>query len=227
MKEQTPQLGIFSSIEGAPNSVLNKKLQETIWVAHSLFERGKTSGSSANISFREGNRIYISRSGSCFGTLTEEDFVGFDIPAAGTSPEMNPENNPTPIKPSKEWPLHLAMYEKSEKIQAVIHTHSLYSILWSTVPGLNPVNCVPDHTPYLRMKVGSVGLVPYEQPGTEELFAAFRESLPKSDGFLLKQHGPVIGGKSMMDAFYCLEELEESCHIAWELRNTGIAPGIE
>ena len=35
--------------------------------------------------------------------------------------------------------------------------------------------------------------------------------------FILKQHGPVIGGRSLMDAFYGLEELEESCRVAWTL----------
>ena len=38
---------------------------------------------------------------------------------------------------------------------------------------------------------------------------------------LLKAHGPVVPGKSIMDAFYCLEELEESAHIAWELNRSG------
>ena len=38
----------------------------------------------------------------------------------------------TPVserKPSKEWPLHLALYEKSPEVGAVIHTHSTYSVL--------------------------------------------------------------------------------------------------
>ena len=82
-------------------------------------------------------------------------------------------------------------------------------------------DCIPDNTPYLKMKLGTVGLIPYEKPGTPELFAAFRERMNASDGYLLKAHGPVVPGKSIMDAFYCLEELEESAHIAWELNRSG------
>ena len=66
-------------------------------------------------------------------------------------------------------------------------------------------------------KVGTIGLVPYAEPGSQELFGYFREAVSKSDGFILKQHGPVIGGRSLMDAFYGLEELEESCRVAWTL----------
>ena len=67
------------------------------------------------------------------------------------------------------------------------------------------------------MKLGTVGLVPYERPGSPELFAALGERAEASDGFLLKQHGPVVPGKTIMDAFFALEEMEESARIAWEL----------
>ena len=104
----------------------------------------------------------------------------------------------------------------------MIHTHSTFSVLWSFVPAGNEQDCIPDHTPYLRMKLGTVGLIPYEKPGSEALFRAFRERAGLSDGFLLKNHGPVVPGKSVMDAFFCLEELEESARIAWELYRAGL-----
>lgn len=187
-------------------------LAQTIWVAHSLFQRGKTSGSSANISFRFENHIYISASGTCFGTLSECDFAKLDLDGQLISGK----------NPSKEWPLHLALYQESPEIGAVIHTHSLYSILWSMVPDLDPKDCIPAHTPYLEMKLGSVGLIPYEKPGSEALFKAFRQHIHDSNGYLLIRHGPIVPGKNMMDAFYCLEELEESAHVAWEVYRAGL-----
>lgn len=194
------------------DTALEKKLKDAVWTAHSLFERGKTAGSSANMSFRHNDRIYISASGSCFGTMTEEDFAIISMDGTPLSEK----------KPSKEWPLHLALYEKSPDIGAVIHTHSTYSVLWSFVPAETEQDCIPPHTPYLKMKLGTVGLVPYEKPGSEALFSAFRKRVAASDGYLLKNHGPVVPGKNMMDAFYCLEELEESARIAWELYRAGL-----
>ncbi len=191
---------------------LEQKLEQAVWVAHSLFERGRTAGSSANMSFCHEGRIYITASGSCFGTLGAEDFAAITMEGKPLGEQ----------KPSKEWPLHLALYEKSPEIGAVLHTHSCYAVLWSFVPGLPEQDCIPDHTPYLKMKLGTVGTVPYEKPGSQALFDAFRQRVEQSDGFLLKNHGPVVPGKDMMDAFYCLEELEESARIAWELFRAGL-----
>lgn len=188
---------------------LKSKFEEAIWVAKSLFERGKTSGSSANLSFRHENDIYITGSGTCFGRLEETSFARVSL--EGTHLEG--------MKPSKEFPLHQMCYKKSSDIQAVIHTHSFYATLYSCVPHEYKESAVPEHTPYLRMKVGRIGLIPYAKPGSQELFGLFRQAVDDSDAYLLANHGPVVPGKSIIDAFYGIEELEESCHIAWELEN--------
>lgn len=197
------------SMTGSFDPELDRKLEDAVWAAHSLFERGKTSGSSANMSFAHNGHIYVTASGSCFGTLKKDDFSCIDKDGSVISGK----------KPSKEWPLHTALFEKDPDIGAVIHTHSTYAVLWSFVPASDEKDCIPAHTPYLKMRLGSVGLIPYEKPGSEALFSAFRERVMDSDGFLLKNHGPIVPGKTIMDAFYSLEELEESAHIAWELRN--------
>lgn len=57
------------------DAVLEKKLMDAVWAANSLFARGKTSGSSANLSFMHEGKIYITASGTCFGTLTPDDFA--------------------------------------------------------------------------------------------------------------------------------------------------------
>ncbi len=186
------------------------KLEQAVWIAHSLFERGKTAGSTANMSFRDGDRIYITGSGTCFGTLKKEEFAVIDLNG----------NHLEGRKPSKEYPLHLSLYQQKEGVNAVIHTHSFYSTIWSCIKHENEEDCIPEYTPYLKMKLGTVGLIPYAKPGSEELFQAFRERIQKSDGYLLKNHGPVVGGKDLMDAFYILEELEESAKVAWTLKDT-------
>ena len=101
---------------------LKSKFEEAIWVAKSLFERGKTSGSSANLSFRHENDIYITGSGTCFGRLEETSFARVSL--EGTHLEG--------MNPSKEFPLHQMCYKKSPDIQAVIHTHSFYCLLYTS-----------------------------------------------------------------------------------------------
>lgn len=188
-------------------SELDRKKEDAIWIAKTLFERGRATGSSANLSFLHEGHIYITGSGTCFGRLTKDSFS--KVAMDGVHVEG--------LKPSKELPLHKMYYEKSDQIQAVIHVHSFYAVMYSFLKQECVTDMVPAYTPYLQMKVGTIGLVPYAKPGSQELFGYFREAVSKSDGFILKQHGPVIGGCSLMDAFYGLEELEESCRIAWTL----------
>jgi len=188
---------------------LENKLKEAIWIAKTLYDRNKATGSSANLSFLHDGKMYITGTGTCFGTLTEDDFsvLSRDGEHIGG------------IKPSKEFPLHKTYYDKSTTIQAVIHTHSFYSTLWSCLKHSNEKDIIPSYTPYLKMKLGTVGLVPYGKPGSKELFDFFEERINDSDGYILQNHGPVVGDKDLMSAFYVLEELEESARIAWELRN--------
>ena len=86
------------------------------------------------MSFRHKDRIYISATGSCFGTMKKEDFAVLSMDGTVLSEK----------KPSKEWPLHLALYEKSSETGAVIHTHSTFSVLWSFVPAKNDQDCIPE-----------------------------------------------------------------------------------
>lgn len=191
---------------------LEKKLEDAIWIGKSLFERNKTSGSSANMSFIHEGNIYITGSGTCFGTLTTDSFSVVTMDGDHLSG----------IKPSKEFPLHQTLYTKSDNIQAVIHTHSFYSTLWSCLEHKNTADIMPNYTPYLKMKVGTIGLIPYAKPGSQELFDFFAEKKDFSDGYLLQNHGALIGDKDLMSAFYGLEELEESAKVAWFLRNEGM-----
>ena len=184
-------------------------LEQASWIGKMLFLRGKVAGSAANMSFICEDKLYITSSGGCFGNLTSEDFSVLSLEGKLLSGR----------KPSKELPLHRILYEKDSNIKAVLHTHSFYATLWSMEKHVNEADCVPPVTPYLKLKLGTVGLVDYEKPGSAELFAAFRKVVKDSDGYILKNHGPVVGGKNLLDAFYILEELEESCYIAYNLRH--------
>lgn len=188
---------------------LNDLFFQAEWIGKQLFGRNKVSGSSANMSFLYNEKIYITGSGTCFGNLTERSFAICDM----TGRCLNE------IPPSKELPIHLMMYLKDKSnVRAVIHTHSFYATLWSCLKhDEHETDVIPQYTPYLKMKLGKIVMVPYGKPGSEELFLNFKKSLTEDNGYLLSNHGPVVGGKTLMDAFYCLEELEESAHIAWEL----------
>lgn len=190
---------------------LLQSYQDAVWIAKTLFQKGTVTGSAANISFRCGDSVYISQSGSIFGLLSEKSFAQVDL-------------NGQPVnggRPSKELPMHLTLYREFPSVKAVIHTHSFYSTIWSTLPFVNPADAIPEDTPYLKMQLGAIRLVGYHKPGSEELFEAFRKALGNTTGYLLKNHGPIVGGSSLLDAFAKIEELETSAKVAWHLHRDG------
>lgn len=188
---------------------LREELNQMMWVAHQLYERKLVTGSTGNISIFFENQIYVSASGGCLGRLNLDSISVLDKSG-------HLIRGP---KPSKEWPLHLLVYKAFPDRRAVIHTHSTYSVLWGFLEQTNSKDCMPDYTPYLRMRLGKIGMIPFAKPGSEELFKIFESQIAYSDGWLLQYHGAVVPGDDSMDAFYSMEELEETAHIAWELKN--------
>ncbi len=175
--------------------------------------KGFVTGSAGNISFLYDNEVYISKSGTLFGRLSDTGFA--KVRLDGTILENG--------NPSKEYPMHLELYQK-QNIKAVLHTHSFYTTLWSCLEQLDTDELIPSYTPYLNMQFKKIKQVPYDKPGSEELFQAFAAVADnEADGYILKNHGAFVTGNSMQEAYAKLAELETSAKMAWYLNGTGAA----
>lgn len=189
---------------------LAEKKELAVWIARCLFARGRTSGTTANLSFLHEDSLYITCSGSCFGTLTEDQLV--EIRPGGTCMDSAGRD------PSKELALHQALYRRHPEVTAVLHTHSPNAVLWSCIRHDDARNVLGHDTPYLGMKLGKVAEVPYAPPGSPELFAAMEAAVGEERGYLLSHHGGIVGGLSLMNAFEAMEELEQAAWLCWQLR---------
>ena len=69
------------------------------------------------------------------------------------------------------------------------------------------------------MKIGTLPLIPYFPPGDLDLAKAVREMASDHHALLLANHGPVVAGKSLEDAVYAMEELEETAKLFLMLKN--------
>ena len=69
------------------------------------------------------------------------------------------------------------------------------------------------------MKIGTLPLVPYFPPGDLNLARAVREMASDHHAVLLANHGPVVAGKSLEDAVYATEELEETAKLFLMLKD--------
>ena len=115
------------------------KIREDICrFGRSLFERGLTPGSSGNISVKLGD-------GGWLVTPTNAS-LGFLDPAKlsrlGADGRLLSGDTPT-----KEVPLHTALYQTRGGAGAVVHLHSTHSVALSMLPEIDPRAALPPMTP--------------------------------------------------------------------------------
>jgi ribulose-5-phosphate 4-epimerase/fuculose-1-phosphate aldolase len=186
------------------------KLREDICrFGRSLFERGLTPGSSGNISVRlpDGNWLVTPTNAS----------LGFLDPARIS--RLDPQGRLiSGDAPTKEIPLHAALYETRSAAQAIVHLHSTHSVAVSMLPEIDPRAVLPPMTAYYLMRVGATALVPYYRPGDPAVADAIRGLAGEYSAVLLANHGPVVAGDSLEAAVFATEELEETAKLYLLLR---------
>ena len=179
-------------------------------LARSMFERGLTPGSSGNVSVRlPDGGFLMTPTNASLGTLDPARLSRLDT--EGRLLDGDP--------PTKEVPLHAALYDGRRGAGAVVHLHSTHSVAVSMLPGLDARDVLPPLTPYYVMRVGTLALVPYHRPGDPAGAGAIRGLAGRYSAILLANHGPVVAGASLEAAVYATEELEETARLHLLLRN--------
>jgi ribulose-5-phosphate 4-epimerase/fuculose-1-phosphate aldolase len=190
--------------------VMETKLREDICrLGRSLFERGLTPGSSGNISVRcDDGGWLVTPTNASLGSLDPARLSRLDASGRLVSGDA----------PTKEVPLHNALYETRTASRAVVHLHSTHSVALSMLPEIDPRAALPPMTPYYLMKCGATALVPYHRPGDPAVAEAIKGLAGKYSSVLLANHGPVVAGDSLEAAVFAMEELEETAKLYLLLR---------
>jgi ribulose-5-phosphate 4-epimerase/fuculose-1-phosphate aldolase len=177
--------------------------EQLVMFGESLYARGYAHGSSGNLSARLPDGLLVTPTNSCLGRLDPAKISRLDRAGKHVSGD----------KPSKEGFLHLAMYEERASAQAIVHLHCTHCVAVSCLRHADAENVLPPITAYHVMRIGRLPLVPYYRPGDRALAQAVREKAKKHHAVLLANHGPVVAGKSLEDAVYNAEEMEETAKL--------------
>lgn len=114
-----------------------------------------------------------------------------------------------PCKPSSEWPIHQAIYHANPDIGAVIHSHPIAATA-------RAIAHQPLVTPYVAeamVLLGPVPVLPYCQPGGDALAQQVAQALTQYSAVMLANHGVVVVGTDLQDAYYRLELLEATAQM--------------
>jgi len=175
----------------------------------SLFERGLTPGSSGNISARlDDGGWLVTPTNASLGFLDPARITRLDAKGGVVSGD----------KPTKEIPLHSAVYETRAGARAIVHLHSTHAVALTMLPEIDPRAALPPMTPYYLMRAGQTALLPYYRPGDPAVADAIKGLSGQYSSILLANHGPVVAGSDLDAAVNAIEELEETARLYLLLR---------
>lgn len=186
-------------------------------LASSLFARGFSVGSAGNISVRLDDGYLITPTNSSLGRLAPERLSRLDASFNHLDGDL----------PSKEVFMHRAFYVARPEAGAVVHLHSTMATAVACLQDAQTQAPLPPLTPYFVMRIGrSLPMVSYYRPGDPGMEPAITAAAASSRAVLLANHGPVVSGRSLTDAVYAAEELEEAAKLFLLLRGMPDQPRL-
>lgn len=182
--------------------ITNDQVEQFIAQAHRVGNADLTICSSGNLSWRIGEQVLISGTGSWVPTLQKDKVAICDV-ATGAS--ING------VKPSMESGFHLGVLRNRPEVNVVLHFQSTYATAVSCMKqrpeNFNVTAEIPCH-------VGAeIPVVPYLRPGSPELAKAVADALIDHNSVLLTNHGQVVCGKDFDQAFERAMFFEMACRI--------------
>ncbi len=161
-----------------------------------IYKRGMTTTSGGNISVIDVNGdIWITPASVDKGSLRPSDIMC--VKRDGTIAGRH--------KPSSEFPFHRAIYEMRPDLKAIIHAHPPALVSFSIVHEIPNTNVISQ----AKFICGPIGYATYELPGSqmlgEKIAAEFKKGFK---AIIMENHGTVLGGTDLVDAFQRFETLE-------------------
>ncbi len=176
-----------------------------------MLEEGLTVGTWGNFSVRdpETNLIYITPSGMNYREIQTDDIVVLDS-------SVNVVDGSR--VPSVETFMHISIYNARADVNAIIHTHPLYS----TVLGVNGMELPGISEDFVQIVGDKMICSEYALPGSPELARNAIKGLGNRNGVLLPNHGTLMVGPDMPMALTICHVVEKTAHIYILAKSIGV-----
>ena len=189
--------------------ILEKEREQVIEYSLKLLSEGLTNGTAGNVSIfnRKKGLVAISPTGVNYSELTPEmisvvDWNGKLIEG---------------LKPSSELEMHMILYRNREDVNAVIHTHPVYTTVLA---------CLREDLPAIDYMIAVTGATKvrcaeYASYGTKELAENAYKAMGSSLAVILANHGLTTAGKDIANAFNITVQVEYISNLYIKARNIG------
>jgi L-fuculose-phosphate aldolase len=176
---------------------VDKTKKVLVDACHRVYANGFVAGYEGNLSARVTPKtILVTPARMCKGDVTADDLItiqrGRRIPDGAR-------------RPTAELEMHLMVYDQRSDVGAVIHAHPPTATGFALAGVPIPEKALPE----VIVGLGAIPLVPYALPGTAELANSLKRYVKTADAFLLANHGALTVGRSIKEAYYRMEMVEQ------------------
>jgi L-fuculose-phosphate aldolase len=184
---------------------------QLVAIMERIYAHEMTTTSGGNLSVRDENGdVWITPARVDKGNLRRQDIVR--IGPSGEREGLHP--------PSSEHPFHLSIYEARPDLRAIIHAHPGALVSFSICGQVPNTRLFPEawHV------CGEVAFAPYALPGSRKLGERIADqfaSPARPNCVVLENHGVVVGGETLAQAFERFETLEFTAQIILNARLLG------
>jgi L-fuculose-phosphate aldolase len=168
---------------------------QIIEIMQRIYQHSMTTTSGGNLSILDDGNMWITPASIDKGKLTADDIVVVAKDGKVFGRHM----------PSSEYLFHHAVYERNTRIKAILHAHPPALAAFSIVRQVPDTRVIPQAFDIC----GTVGIVKYAPPGSQELADDIAQSFEEGHNtVLLENHGIVTGGEDLLSAFQRFETLD-------------------
>lgn len=189
--------------------ILEKERKQVIEYSLKLLSEGLTNGTAGNVSIfnREKGLVAISPTGVNYSELTPEMISIVDLDKKLIEG----------LKPSSELEMHMILYRNREDVNAVIHTHPVYTTVLA---------CLRQDLPAIDYMIAVTGATKvrcaeYASYGTKELAENAYKAMGSSLAVILANHGLTTAGKDIANAFNITVQVEYISNLYIKAKNIG------
>lgn len=181
--------------------------KEILSAVNYIISNNLVKGTWGNISIKDKDKIYITPSGIPYNLLKEDDICIVDLNG----------NTVVGENPSSELPAHLEIYNNREDVNAIVHTHPIFSTTVSLVTDKIPP-LVEDSVMILGT---TINVTEYALAGTYELAHNVVKFLGKNNAVILRNHGLITVGIDIYEALTANIVCEKTAEIFIHALNIG------
>lgn len=180
---------------------------ELIATARRMTAAGLNRGTAGNLSVRERDGFLITPTGMDYDVLTPSDIVFMHLDGSHEGRR----------KPSSEWRFHRDIYVARADAGAVLHAHAPFATSLACLRREIP----PFHYMIARFGGTTVRCADYATFGTQPLSDAALAAMADRSACLLANHGMLVRGSDLKQAFDLGVELECLCEQYWRACQIG------